>query len=72
MNKRIVFLPIALAILASCNVSEPRESSIEEQEKATLDEKSLAVEIASDYRHMSVHWTKRQMRISSIPKRCLL
>ena len=50
MNKRIVILPFALALIASCNVSEQRESSIEEQEQAALDERNLAVEIVSDYR----------------------
>ena len=50
MRKRIAFLSFALAIIASCNVSEPRENSFDEQEQSALDEKGLAVEIVSDYR----------------------
>lgn len=50
MNKRIVILPFALALIASCNVSSPREKTIDEQEQEALDERSLAVEIVSDYR----------------------
>lgn len=50
MKKKIVILPFALALIASCNVSSPREKTIDEQEQEALDERSLAVEIVSDYR----------------------